>query len=625
MTDPVFESDKIDGKVQWARERRLLVLSTALLVVLLVVTSLAVAVRFERDGTRLYAENLHALVGAAAAELGDDFRQVEKFVSVLAQSDVVVDADRTAVANLLLNTVEALRDRGAVAAVLLRGHEAQVVPQQALGVRAAEIIDRARVHCPSEPGKFCIAHVGGDGGEHLIIVSGRHAGSPPREDVVVAIAVDWKFIGNRVAGQTKLDRWSKTFILDRDGTLLAWPSSDKLPGFSVVDENAGCADCHQSAADERLVGAYGSGAVTLDIANEAHLVVTDLVPVGDGYMKVGMVAPRSAAVARLGSVLIWGVLVVLVIAALIASLVFRLYRLSTSQVKLVSNVNAEVQRLNTELEHKVRERTRELEEAHARAQQTQIEHATLDRLAAIGELAAAFAHEVRTPLNALSIAQQRLSRMARRGDPIDPAIALDIAGSQARDVDVINSYVENYLQSTRKARSGTGGEVGPCPLLALVDEVFGYVSPEARRSRVLLRSDVIPAALTVRIDRGKLRHVLMNLVLNAVQVQPQGGEVVVGARLSEPRLEIEVLDSGPGVPPEHVGDIFEPFHSYREGGTGLGLAISQRLAKEESATISCRPRVGGGAAFVVSWPVLSPVESNQGDRGEARRDGARSS
>jgi signal transduction histidine kinase len=100
-----------------------------------------------------------------------------------------------------------------------------------------------------------------------------------------------------------------------------------------------------------------------------------------------------------------------------------------------------------------------------------------------------------------------------------------------------------------------------------------------------------------------LRTVVVNLVLNAVQVQPGGGEVVVTATVNSGRLSLAVADRGPGVPPERVKEIFEPFRSFRSGGTGLGLAICQRLAKEQGATIGVSARAGGGSIFAVDWPV----------------------
>jgi len=589
---------------QWRRERRLLLVVALVLIALLLVTGTVVSLRFERDGARLYAEDLHALVAVGAHQLEEDFSEIGKLVEIFAFSRVIRSADRAELHDLLKQTVTSLRASGAVAALVVRGGELDMEPIGVLGAELeAHIVEDARL-CLEQPGTHCIDRVTTAAGDHLIVISMQLAPGSPIEEDVVAVAIDWGPVSDHIIQQMRLDRWSRSFIVDRDGTLLAWSGGVKKPGFKAMKQEAGCAECHSERERYSLASADQVSVSTLEIVDQAHIVLTRPVRIGREQMIIGMVSPRRIAVQRLGSFFLWGVLLLVLLIATIAFVVLRLHRLGSSQVRALRHAGEQVRRLNEALEGKVLERTRQLHTAHNASQQLQRQQARLDRLGAVGELAAAFAHEVRTPLNALSIARQRLVRIARRGEAIEPDKAIELLDSQARDVEVINSYVENYLQFTRKARAGVGGERGPCQVEQLVQDVFGYVEPEARRSEVHLSTLVEPSELTVDLDQGKLRQVLINLVSNAVQAQPDGGKVIVRASQSYDVLRVEVVYHGPGIPEDQIEEVFEPFRSFREGGTGLGLAICQRLVREENATMRYYPGPGGGSVFAVVWPVL---------------------
>ncbi|MFH1811419.1 MAG: ATP-binding protein, partial [Pseudomonadota bacterium] len=563
-----------------------------------------IALRFERDGARLYVENMHAVVRVTALQLEETFSQAEQFVELLARTELSRTSDEVDLRNLLSEVTSALRQQGAMATLALRDDKTVVDLADQLSVDEGALLREARAACPAQPGKLCISHVFDALGRHLVVVSSRHDNDADNEHNVYAVIINWERVGRRITQETRLDAWSKGFVLDGDGTLLAWPDDTKLPGFKAVDTEAGCAQCHHDQGSELGMSWNDQTRIaTISIQQRAHLVATEPVPVGGGRMFVGMVAPRSAALGRIGPVLRWGLPLLLALVVLLAFIVYRLHRLGTSQVRAFAEINQAVRQLNEELEHKVAARTALLEQANAREQELLRQHSTLDRLSAVGELAAAFAHEVRTPLNALSIAAQRLGRLARRDEGIDPAAAEEILQSQQGAVQMINGYVENYLAFTRKARAVVHDEVLVTDLRLLAREVFGYVRPEAERNGVELHAHDVPEDLRFRLDQGKLRHVLVNLVLNAVQAQPGGGSVLVRAQCVDEALIIDVHDRGPGIPEDTVATIFEPFMSYREGGTGLGLAICHRLAQEDGASIVYLPGDDGGATFRVTWPV----------------------
>ena len=258
------------------------------------------------------------------------------------------------------------------------------------------------------------------------------------------------------------------------------------------------------------------------------------------------------------------------------------------------------------------QRTAALEQMHASILGARREIALQDRLAAIGELASVFAHEVRTPLNALSIANQRMSRALRRQGNLDPDMAAEILADQAGNVDVISEYVKRYLGLARRAEEAADSFAAA----DLFDEVFRLVHGPAAAAGVRLAAWTPPDVGSVKLRRGTLRHIMLNLVSNAIQVQPDGGEVEVAASRVNGSLLIEVRDRGPGIPPERAETVFKPFQSWREGGTGLGLSISRRFAADLGGTLAYEPRDGGGSVFALQIPLEKSQEQTTDDKAE---------
>jgi signal transduction histidine kinase len=107
----------------------------------------------------------------------------------------------------------------------------------------------------------------------------------------------------------------------------------------------------------------------------------------------------------------------------------------------------------------------------------------------------------------------------------------------------------------------------------------------------------------LQADAAKLRQVLLNLVRNAIEAQPGGGAVELRLRRDGGMAEIEVVDKGPGMPPEILSQIFEPFFTTKEGGTGLGLPLSRQILHEHGGRIECRSAPRRGATFTLSLPL----------------------
>jgi signal transduction histidine kinase len=235
-----------------------------------------------------------------------------------------------------------------------------------------------------------------------------------------------------------------------------------------------------------------------------------------------------------------------------------------------------------------------------------------DRLAALGQMAAGLAHEVKNPLGAIKGAAQLLS------DPRDRAGAIEqeFVGIILEEVERLDRVVGSVLDYARPSK----GELGAVDLNAVVRRtVTVLASDRAEDCEIVTElSDDLPP---VRADAEQLRQVLINLVRNAIQAMGGRGTVRVRtathaeapAAIGSPPVgewvEVSVRDAGPGIAPQVLKNLFVPFFTTKDRGTGLGLAISQRMVEEMGGRIEVMSHLGDGATFTVLLPVGSGAES----------------
>jgi signal transduction histidine kinase len=225
-----------------------------------------------------------------------------------------------------------------------------------------------------------------------------------------------------------------------------------------------------------------------------------------------------------------------------------------------------------------------------------------DRLAALGEMAAGLAHEIRNPLGSIKASAQYLSETSDqpegRGEFLD--IIVD-------EVDRLNRVVSSFLDYARPAHT----DPEPIDVNATVQLTLQFLRPECDSADVGLHVTMHPELPKVRIDIEHLRQVLINLVQNAMQAMTSGGDIYVETRIQDrfrigggarPWVHLSVRDTGPGIAPGLLANLFVPFVTTKQQGTGLGLAISQRIVSETGGRIDVRSRQGVGTTFVVLLP-----------------------
>lgn len=267
----------------------------------------------------------------------------------------------------------------------------------------------------------------------------------------------------------------------------------------------------------------------------------------------------------------------------------------------------EVQEKAEQFAFRMRQVSRDLQAARREVLQS-------ERLAAVGELAAGVAHEIRNPLTSVKLLLQHAIRQAS-GPKLDESKLRLILEEIGR----MESTIQGLLDFARPPQLNRVLH----DLAQTLQRALNLVSARARQQGIEIIVQFSEIPLMVDGDTEKLHQVLVNLLINAIEAMPDGGQLLIEARIAERthlRLsgeidlefghdemrmaEIVVKDTGEGIDHEVLPRLFEPFATTKERGTGLGLAVSHRIAEEHRGTISARNGEDGGAQFTLSIPIV---------------------
>ena len=230
-----------------------------------------------------------------------------------------------------------------------------------------------------------------------------------------------------------------------------------------------------------------------------------------------------------------------------------------------------------------------------------------DRLSALGQLSAGLAHEIRNPLGAIKGAVEILEEDYPAGHPKAEFYAIIL-----KEVKRLNDVVTNFLNFARPVSM----RFVPVDVREVLASLEGLVSGEARAHGVRIFANFHVGPSRVMADEALLKQAFLNIMLNALEAMPTGGDLAILTRVADPKtvgvvssdereewLEAVFDDTGIGIPEEHLGRVFDPFFTTKKDGTGLGLAITYRIIENHRGIIRVTSQPGEGTTFSITVPL----------------------
>jgi signal transduction histidine kinase len=219
--------------------------------------------------------------------------------------------------------------------------------------------------------------------------------------------------------------------------------------------------------------------------------------------------------------------------------------------------------------------------------------ARAEQLAAVGRVSAKMAHEVRNPLGAINLNVDLLGDIVRTCPAPDVGEANELLGAIREEVRALAELTEEYLVAARLPSPRREKE----SVNDLVTDLVAFLRPVADRHGATIALELDEALPPVACDRVMVRQALRNLVKNALEMLPRGGQVAIATRATPERAVITVTDNGPGLSPDARKRLFEPFFTTKDRGTGLGLSIAREIARQHGGDVTWTDVPGGGARF----------------------------
>ncbi|MBO0700235.1 MAG: two-component sensor histidine kinase [Zavarzinella sp.] len=225
-----------------------------------------------------------------------------------------------------------------------------------------------------------------------------------------------------------------------------------------------------------------------------------------------------------------------------------------------------------------------------------------EQLAEVAELAGGFIHEVKNHVSTLNLNLQLLAE-----DFAEPQTPRERRAKQRIDrlqsqceklVEVSNDFLR-FVRSQDPKRE-------PTRLEDVAQEMIDFFGPTAKAADINISLYAAPGVPAVPLDRDLFKQALLNLMLNAEQAMPEGGELILQTRANGDGVYLDVIDTGKGIEPGDLPKLFRPFHTTKPGGTGLGLATTRKIVRAHGGDIEVQSEPGHGTKFTVRLPVQPP-------------------
>jgi signal transduction histidine kinase len=225
-----------------------------------------------------------------------------------------------------------------------------------------------------------------------------------------------------------------------------------------------------------------------------------------------------------------------------------------------------------------------------------------ERLAAVGQLSAQVAHEIRNPLSAIGLnaelLEEEFAGLVKEGTGSE---ALTLLKGIGAEVERLNQVTETYLQLARLPQP----ELQDAEINVLLNDLLSLLNAEMKQHAIEIELNLLSPAPPIAFDPGQLRQAILNIMINSREAMHNGGKICLTTRHKPEYAEIEIADNGPGIPDAVKNRIFEPFFSTKPDGTGLGLSLTQDIVQGHGGEIEVRSNQPSGTCIVVRLPLSS--------------------
>ncbi len=222
-----------------------------------------------------------------------------------------------------------------------------------------------------------------------------------------------------------------------------------------------------------------------------------------------------------------------------------------------------------------------------------------ERLAFVGTLAGGLAHEIKNPLSTLSINLQLLMEDVQSMTGENSRKAHIKIQALQREVQRLEEILNDFLRFAR----GQKLELKDCDMNEVLDEVVDFVTPEIKQKKILILKSYDASLPHCRIDSNLIKQAILNVIINAEQAMGNGGELMIRTSINKKYIQLDITDTGTGIPKEIMDKIFQVYFSTKKTGTGLGLPTAKRIIEEHKGIISVQSEEGKGTNFSIKLPI----------------------
>jgi signal transduction histidine kinase/putative methionine-R-sulfoxide reductase with GAF domain len=253
----------------------------------------------------------------------------------------------------------------------------------------------------------------------------------------------------------------------------------------------------------------------------------------------------------------------------------------------------ELKTFSQQMEEKIQKTTADLRKTEAQLIRS-------EKLAALGQLAAGIAHEIRNPLTSINILIHSLTENLSSGDSHKEDLKVI-----EEEINRINEIVDQFLRFAKPAPP----LLEKTEVVSIFKETLQLLRPQIEKQRIAVKKE-FQTLPPIWMDREQMKQVILNLLLNAIQALPKGGNLALKGQIAEDDqwIQLSIQDSGVGIPGEDIDKLFDPFFSTKEGGIGLGLSIAHRIIDQHHGKIEVESAAGKGTLFTVWLPISREKE-----------------